>query len=397
MSLAACGSGAGGSGEDVIKVAVLDAQSGKFSDFGIDVERGARMAFDEINEAGGVTVGGKTYKFKYEITDLQSDPTVAAQAAQQAVSGGTKILIGATVSALTEPITGVVQRSGGQVLQIGMATSLDRHVGKKDPIFRTLPSDEVMAKQYIPVLRKEFPDVKTIGSLMINDAVGQSILKIYTPLFEENGFKVASQDTFPSDETNFAPLLQRSAKDAQAFFVGYTDPVGKAVVNAALEAGKAKIFFNRGSVCQVGMEFGDKIDAFACQIVGDDPVKPSSDEAKAVVREVRARVQDQAQRQRRLRDLLLRHRLPAEAGAGEGRDRRRRPEDRRRAARCAVQGHLRDRVRRVRPEHHQDQGRHRPQGRTLRPRRRSALLTGSSRGRGARPPRPAAPVRRTDR
>src|SRR5690606_8535338 len=280
MSLAACGSGAGGSGEDVIKVAVLDAQSGKFSDFGIDVERGARMAFDEINEAGGVTVGGKTYKFKYEITDLQSDPTVAAQAAQQAVSGGTKILIGATVSALTEPITGVVQRSGGQVLQIGMATSLDRHVGKKDPIFRTLPSDEVMAKQYIPVLRKEFPDVKTIGSLMINDAVGQSILKIYTPLFEENGFKVASQDTFPSDETNFAPLLQRSAKDAQAFFVGYTDPVGKAVVNAALEAGKAKIFFNRGSVCQVGMEFGDKIDAFACQIVGDDPVKPSSDEAK---------------------------------------------------------------------------------------------------------------------
>lgn len=285
MTLAACGQPGGGGGGDqeegTIKVAVMDAQSGRLSTFGVETMRGAQMAFDEINERGGVTVGGQQYRFEVKEIDLQSDPAIAAQAAQEAITGdGAHIIVGSTPSALSEPIAGVVLRSGGRVLHLSAATSLDKYVGKGDPIFRTLTPDDLTAQQYIPVLTKEFPDISTISALMINDAVGTSIMEIYPSEFEKNGVQVVSEDTFPAEETNFAPLIQRTPRNVEAFFIGYSDPVSVALVDAAIEANRGKVFFNRGSVCQVGMDAGTKIDAYACVIYTEDPIQPSSDKAR---------------------------------------------------------------------------------------------------------------------
>ncbi|MGH3761908.1 ABC transporter substrate-binding protein [Actinophytocola sp.] len=286
LTLAACGQPGGGGGgsqaeEGTIKVAVMDAQSGQLSTFGIETIRGAQMAFDEINERGGVTVGGQQYRFDVEEVDLQSDPAIAAQAAQEAITGdGAQIIVGATPSALSEPIAGVVLRSGGRALHLAAATSLDKYAGKGDPIFRTLTPDDLTAQQYISVLKNEFPDVSTVSALMINDAVGTSIMDIYPPEFEKSGMQVVSKDTFPTEETNFAPLIQRTPNNVDAFFIGYSDPVSVALVNAAIEANRGKVFFNRGSVCQVGIDAGTKIDAYTCVIYTEDPLNPSTDKAK---------------------------------------------------------------------------------------------------------------------
>lgn len=285
LAVTACGgngdSGSAGGSSETVKVAVLDAQSGRLSTLGAETARGSTMAMEEINDAGGFEVDGTTYEFDYEATDLQSDPAVAAQVAQQAVRGfGAKIVLGPTPSALAEPVVSVVQRAEGEVLMLSAATVIDQYAGKGDPFFRSSPPDDRTAGQYIRALREEFPDIESVSALLINDALGESILDIYPPVFEENGFEVLSEDTFPPDESNFAPLMQRAPADTDAFFIGYTDPVTTSIVNSAIEAGRSTTFFTRGPFCATGVEFGDRIDLYTCIIYTDDALNPSTEKAE---------------------------------------------------------------------------------------------------------------------
>lgn len=264
-----------------VKVAVLDAQSGRLSTLGAETERGSVMAMEEINEAGGFEVDGTTYTFEYETTDLQSDPSVAAQAAQQAVRGfGATIVLGPTPSALAEPVAGVVQRAGGDVLMLSAATVIDTYAGKGDPFFRSSPPDDRTAAQYIGTLAAEFPEVEDVSALLINDALGESILDIYPPVFEEHGIAVASRDTFPPTETNFSPLIQRAPSDVDSYFIGYTDPVASGIVDSAIEADRSLNFFTRGPFCKTGVDFADAIDLYTCIIYTDDALNPSTPEAE---------------------------------------------------------------------------------------------------------------------
>lgn len=263
-----------------VKIALMDALSGDFATVGVDAMQGAQMALDEINDAGGFEVGGVTYTFDYKLTDLQSDATIAPQAAQEAIQGfGAHYIVGSTLSALNDPIVGVVQRAQ-DVLHLSAATSMDKVTGQGAPFFRLLPPDTVTAAQYIPVLRAEFPDVTNLSALMINDTVGQSILDIYPPVFEENDFAITSQDSFPREETNYAPLMQRVSDDTDGFFIGYTDAVSTAIAEAAIEAGKPTVFFNRGAACAPGVALGTTIDVYTCIIYTEDALNPSSPEAE---------------------------------------------------------------------------------------------------------------------
>lgn len=279
--LVACGSSDSDTSTETatVKVVIAEPLSGRFANFAPSAH-GGQMAMDEINEAGGFEVDGVTYTFDYSVEDLQSDATTASQIAQQAiVSDGAKIVFGPTLSALADPVASIVQRAGN-VLMMAPATSLDKYQGEGLPIFRTLVPDSITAEQYAKTLRREFPDITNVSVIMADDAVGQSIVDLYPPEFEANGFDIVSEGMFPPTETNFAPVLQRSPSNTEAYFVGYTDPVGVAVAEAAFEANRPGIFFNRGSACQPGVDLEDRIDAYTCIIYAEEANHPSNDEAE---------------------------------------------------------------------------------------------------------------------
>ena len=283
LVLAACGGNGGESSSDgnTIPVAIMDAQTGPLSTIGLPSLRGAVMAFDEINEAGGIEINGEKYTVAFTPTDRQRDATVAASAAQEAIAKDkVKVLIGATTSAVADPAAAAVLRAGDQTLMLAPATVMDKYTGPDSMLFRTLLNEQDAAAQYVPALRKLFPEVETVSALMIDDAIGESILSVYPPLFEENGFSVESTDGFPADTSNFMPLINRTPDDVDAFFTGYTDAAAAAVVGAADEAQRAGVFFTRGTTCAVGMDMPDQIEALTCQVFNEDPNAPSTPEAE---------------------------------------------------------------------------------------------------------------------
>jgi branched-chain amino acid transport system substrate-binding protein len=95
VALAACA--APGSGDDSkkstegpIKIALVDAQSGQLSSLGAWELKGARLAIDEWNAAGGVN--GR--QVELGVFDDQGDPTVGTNLARKISSEGYIAMIG---------------------------------------------------------------------------------------------------------------------------------------------------------------------------------------------------------------------------------------------------------------------------------------------------------------
>src|SRR3954452_3030382 len=75
-------SGSGGTGP--IKIALVDAQSGQLSSLGKWEHKGAKLAVDEWNKAGGIN--GRTVRL--DVFDDQGDPTVGTNLARKIDSQG---------------------------------------------------------------------------------------------------------------------------------------------------------------------------------------------------------------------------------------------------------------------------------------------------------------------
>lgn len=82
---------------ETVKIGVLYSMSGAGSVLGPKQAEAAQMAFDEVNAAGGVSVGGKKMKIEVVQRDDETKPAVAiSRATEMARTGGVKIIQGGT-------------------------------------------------------------------------------------------------------------------------------------------------------------------------------------------------------------------------------------------------------------------------------------------------------------
>lgn len=95
--LAGCGSNAAGGSKDEIVVGGIGPITGENSSYGQAVNNGAELAFEEINEAGGIN----GMKVKFEFQDDECDNEKAVNAYNALKDKGAKILLGATTSGCT--------------------------------------------------------------------------------------------------------------------------------------------------------------------------------------------------------------------------------------------------------------------------------------------------------
>ena len=70
---------------DTIILGAAVSLTGKYSTNGEHTKNGYNMAVQRINDMGGVTVGGKSYKFDIIYYDDESDSSRAAQLAERLI------------------------------------------------------------------------------------------------------------------------------------------------------------------------------------------------------------------------------------------------------------------------------------------------------------------------
>ena len=97
---------------DTIILGAAVSLTGKYTTNGEHTQNGYNMAVQRINDMGGVTVGGKSYKFDIIYYDDESDSGRAAQLAERLIKqDGVQYMLGPYSSGLTKAMAPVTEEN----------------------------------------------------------------------------------------------------------------------------------------------------------------------------------------------------------------------------------------------------------------------------------------------
>jgi len=90
--------------EDVIKVGIMYSLTGTGAPTGKVQSEGALLAVKEVNEAGGLTIGGKKYQVEAVVRDDETKPDVAVRRYREFIEEGITTLVGGTFAHVSTAI-----------------------------------------------------------------------------------------------------------------------------------------------------------------------------------------------------------------------------------------------------------------------------------------------------
>ncbi|WP_433237188.1 ABC transporter substrate-binding protein [Actinomadura nitritigenes] len=233
---AACGapgeskdSGSGGSGP--IKIAVVDAQSGQLSSLGKWEYKGAKLAVDEWNKAGGID--GRTIKL--DVFDDQGDPTVGTNIARKIGSQHYIAMIGTAESAVTIAMAPTLRQEEIPNIASGQSNGM---VALKSPfLFLNGPTsttyDETLAKYVV-----DDKKMKKIAMISNNGSYGKGEHDAFLKALTDRGVKPVADEVVTTDQKDFsAQLTKIRQRSPEVVFVGSEEVESGLIVKQARDLG----------------------------------------------------------------------------------------------------------------------------------------------------------------
>jgi branched-chain amino acid transport system substrate-binding protein len=225
LAIGACkngdgGAGGGGGGGDTGEIVVgeVGSMTGEAATFGQDTHRGAEMAVDEVNEAGGI----KGRKIRLVTEDDQSRPDEAATAITKLITvSGAAAILGEVASTRSLAMAPIAQRN--KIPMISPSSTNEQVTKKGDYIFRVCFIDPfqglVMAK--FARSSRNFDRVAILRESTADYSVG--LADVFAREFTKMGGQIVADRAYTNADTNFTgPLTAIKDANPQAIFVpGY--------------------------------------------------------------------------------------------------------------------------------------------------------------------------------
>ncbi len=210
--------------QDELRIGAVLPVTGKESKIGGAYKQATELAVKEVNDAGGLEVGGKKLKVALSLLDDTTDASKSAQLLEQLITQ-TKVhaLIGGYGSHLVQAQSVVPDRYGTPYLSGGAgATSI---YGRSKWVFGTLSPVEHLAETQMAFLddlvkANKLKTPLTIALVTENTEHGNDYAKGVNDFARTHpGFKVVLQEKFELNTTDYRPLLQRVAEAKTDLFL----------------------------------------------------------------------------------------------------------------------------------------------------------------------------------
>ncbi len=250
-----------GSDSDEIVIAVAQPLSGPVSAQGNAVAEGAKIAAEEINDAGGID--GKDIKLVIE--DDANDPATCVSVAQRfATKVQPAAVMGGWGSSCTLAMQPVLERAKVPLLvetsSSDLVTSTEDEGQGSDYTFRISPTSSMEATALKPVL-EELGSEK-IFTLSVNNDFGLGAAEHYGDLFSEMGADVVGGAKFEQEEQSFSTYVTQAIASGADTWVVTTDAgqIALLLKEAKGQGAKANIITTGGSnsPIQVNQLAGDE-------------------------------------------------------------------------------------------------------------------------------------------
>jgi ABC-type branched-subunit amino acid transport system substrate-binding protein len=219
-------SGCGGGGDTV--PVVVSAPKSTEPWIAASIERGAKLAVDEINAGGGVRLEAGKQKLELVVLDNASSPATALANAREAVDKHAAALLtdgtgAVSVASVTDPA-----KLPAFVLFEGGAGLIDP--AAHPSLFRLAPADAIMTRRLADYIANQAPKV---AMLTDDSSYGEQGRAALHDAFGVDGVRVVSDQAIPARATDLAPQVlaaRRAGADKLIVWASAGD------VAAALEA-----------------------------------------------------------------------------------------------------------------------------------------------------------------
>lgn len=235
LALSSCGSEeTGESGNADVQVGTVMPVSGDLSAFGPSAQRAIDLAFELVNEAGGVNGG--------QISAIHRDSGTNEQIGTDSASGlvnvdGVNILIAAHSSGVTIAIAESVTIPAGVLhLSVGSSSKAITALADNDMVFRTRVNDFVKSQALSSLA--EALGYKRVSTTYINNAYGASLNESFVENFERAGGEVTAAVAHELGQASYIAELRDAAKDEPEVLVTIAYPdSGQTLLREAAESG----------------------------------------------------------------------------------------------------------------------------------------------------------------
>ncbi len=189
--------------------------TGKYSTNGIHASNGYNLAVKKINEAGGVKVGGKSYKLKIKYYDDESTPLRTAQLGERLIKqDGIKFMLGPYSSATTKAMAPITEKYKIPMVEAeGAARSLFTQGYKY--IFTVIstsehylaPAVDLLAELASKVNKK--PSDLRLALVFENDPFSLDVRAGVVDAASKYGMKIVIDDKMPRDLSDISATLTK--------------------------------------------------------------------------------------------------------------------------------------------------------------------------------------------
>src|SRR6516162_2583932 len=192
---------------DEIVLGSAISQTGKYAREGKFYVDAYTITVDAINKAGGIKVGGKTYKLVLKLYDDQGDPNLSVRLFTKLVtSDKVNFLLGPYSSGITIPASAVAEKYEVPMVQGGGASGKIFDRGYKY-IFGTLPKAEFYFQAAVEAAARMNPPVHTAALLYSNEAFDRSVAEGTRQWLKEQKIDKVYDEEYQPATQDFTSIL----------------------------------------------------------------------------------------------------------------------------------------------------------------------------------------------
>ncbi len=209
--LTAC-SGTGAS--NTIKVGVVAELTGDIPAVGASCKNAAEMAVQEVNDAGGLDVGGKKYKIELFIEDNAGKADQSASSAQKLITQQNVVaIVGPNASRYAIPASEIAESSKVVLISpwsTNPKTTLNAQTNEpKQYVFRAAFIDPFQGRV---VAKFALDNLKATKAAVLYDVASdynKGIAEFFKQTYEENGGTVVAFETYTTNDKDFSAQLTK--------------------------------------------------------------------------------------------------------------------------------------------------------------------------------------------
>ena len=201
--------------EDVIVLGAAVSLTGKYALNGTNTKNGYELAVREINDKGGVKIGGKSYKLAVRYYDDESTPARGTELAERLIKqDGVKFMLGPYSSGLTKAILPVVEKYQVPMIE-GNGAARELFTKGYRYIFAVLSTSDQyltpaidLAAEHAGELGKSKDKLK-VALAMENDPFAQDVRAGVLEDVRRHGMMVVIDDQLPPELNDMSVTLTK--------------------------------------------------------------------------------------------------------------------------------------------------------------------------------------------